>query len=94
MLLAPVSPTTAPQLGYALEDPLRTYLADVYTVSANLAGLPALSLPCGLDGQGLPIGMQLIGRAFDEQGLLAVGDVFQSQTAHHLLRPAAMEVAG
>ena len=65
------------------------YLADIYTVSANLAGLPALSLPCGLDQAGLPIGMQLIGSAFSEANLLATGSIFQAHTDHHLLRPAA-----
>lgn len=89
MLLAPVSPTTAPRLGSTLADPLAMYLADIYTVSANLAGLPALSLPCGLDQAGLPIGMQLIGSAFSEANLLATGSIFQAHTDHHLLRPAA-----
>lgn len=91
MLLAPVSPTTAPRLGETLTDPLAMYLADIYTVSANLAGLPALSLPCGLDQAGLPIGMQLIGRAFDEAGLFAAGSAFQALTDHHRLKPVLQE---
>lgn len=92
LLLTPVAPATAPRLGESLDDPLRMYLSDVYTVAANLAGLPALSLPCGLDAAGLPIGMQLIGRAMDDARLLRIGAVFQSQTGHHLLRPAMREV--
>jgi aspartyl-tRNA(Asn)/glutamyl-tRNA(Gln) amidotransferase subunit A len=73
----PTSPTTAFRLGERLEDPLQMYLADVFTVSANLAGLPGVSVPCGLDAQGLPIGVQLMGRAFDETGLLRVAAAYE-----------------
>ena len=66
----PTSPTTAFKLGEKVNDPLAMYLDDVYTVPVNLAGLPAISLPCGFDGKGLPIGLQLIGRPFDEPTLL------------------------
>ncbi len=93
MLLAPVAPTTAPKIGESLSDPLKMYLSDIYTVSANLAGLPALSLPCGLDDQGLPIGMQLIGPAFGDAKLLAVGAAYQVLTDFHQLRPEIEEVA-
>ena len=71
-LLAPVSPVTAWPLGSIIDDPLKMYLMDIYTVSLNLAGLPGLSIPVAL-AQGLPVGMQLIGRAFDEVPLLAIG---------------------
>jgi aspartyl-tRNA(Asn)/glutamyl-tRNA(Gln) amidotransferase subunit A len=69
VLLGPVAPTTAPRLGESLADPLKMYLSDIYTVAVNIAGLPAISLPCGKDGQGLPIGAQLIGRPFEEATL-------------------------
>ena len=61
MILGPAAPTTAPKLGESLQDPISMYLGDIYTISVNLAGLPGISLPCGTDSQGLPIGLQLIG---------------------------------
>lgn len=70
VVLTPTTPTTAFRLGEKVGDPLQMYLSDVYTISANLAGLPAISLPCGFDAEGLPIGLQLIGRDFEEQTLL------------------------
>ncbi len=70
LLLGPIAPTTAPKLGESLSDPLKMYLADIYTVSVNLAGLPAISLPCGRDNKGLPIGLQLIGKHFGEKDIL------------------------
>lgn len=70
MILSPVAPTTAPKLGESLKDPLKMYLSDIYTVSVNLAGLPAISLPCGKDKMGLPIGLQLIGNVFEEKKLI------------------------
>ena len=71
--------TSAPpfKLGEKTGDPLQMYLADVFTVSANLSGLPAVSIPCGLSGGRLPIGLQLTGRPFDEATLLRVGDAYQ-----------------
>lgn len=80
VILSPVSPTTAFKLGERTDDPLQMYLSDVYTVPANIAGLPALSLPCGVGAEGLPIGMQLLGRAFDEATLYRVGYAYE-QTA-------------
>lgn len=70
VLISPVSPTTAFRLGEKTADPLKMYLADVYTVAVNLAGLPAVVVPCGLDAQGLPIGVQIIGKPFSEKKLL------------------------
>ena len=64
VILAPAAPATAPRLGQSLGDPLKMYLGDIYTISVNLAGLPGISLPCGLDSKGLPIGLQLIGDCF------------------------------
>ncbi len=65
MILGPAAPTTAPKLGDSLSDPIKMYLGDIYTISVNLAGLPGLSIPCGIDSKGLPIGMQLIGDCFE-----------------------------
>ena len=93
MLLAPVAPSTAPQLGASLDDPLTMYLSDIYTVAANLAGLPALALPCGQDDNGLPIGFQLIGPAFSDQKLLQTGIAYQMATDFHLRRPTIGEVS-
>lgn len=92
MILAPVAPATAPRLGESLTDPLKMYLSDVYTVSANLAGLPALALPCGQDEDGLPIGCQLIGPAFSDARLLQIAIFYQSITAFHRMQPKLEEV--
>jgi len=73
-IMMPTTPTTAFGLGEKADDPLQMYLSDVYTVSANLAGVPALSVPCGQDARGLPIGVQFIGKQFDEQTILNVAD--------------------
>jgi aspartyl-tRNA(Asn)/glutamyl-tRNA(Gln) amidotransferase subunit A len=77
----PTSPMTAFRLGERVEDPLQMYLADVFTVSANLAGLPAISVPCGFSRERLPIGLQLTGRMFDEATLLKIGDSYERDTA-------------
>ncbi len=90
LLLTPVSPTTA----WRLEEertPLEEYLADIYTVGVNLAGLPALAHPCGFDEAGLPIGAQLIGRAFDEARLLAAAHAFQQATDWHRAVPPMVQ---
>jgi aspartyl-tRNA(Asn)/glutamyl-tRNA(Gln) amidotransferase subunit A len=84
----PTTPTPAFRLGEKTADPLQMYLADVFTVSANLAGLPAISLPCGFSGNRLPIGLQLTGRAFDEATLLRVADGYERATSWHQERPA------
>ena len=73
-LFGPVSPVTAWKLGSIIDDPLKMYLMDIYTVSLNLAGLPGLAFPVG-EADGLPVGMQLIGRDFDEAGILGIGNV-------------------
>lgn len=76
-ILGPVAPTTAPKLGESLQDPLKMYLGDIYTISVNLAGLPAISLPCGTDRNGLPIGLQLIGDCFREKTLLQIAHTYE-----------------
>ena len=70
IILGPTAPTTAPKIGESLKDPLKMYLGDIYTVSVNLAGLPAMSLPCGLDSKGLPVGLQLMGKPFGEADII------------------------
>jgi aspartyl-tRNA(Asn)/glutamyl-tRNA(Gln) amidotransferase subunit A len=87
VIASPVSPGTAFRLGEKTADPLAMYLADIYTVSANLAGIAALSLPCGFDSRGLPIGLQLMAPHFAEERLLAIGHQFQRLTDHHTRRP-------
>ncbi|MDE3056622.1 MAG: Asp-tRNA(Asn)/Glu-tRNA(Gln) amidotransferase subunit GatA [Bacteroidota bacterium] len=77
-LITPISPTTAFRLGEKLEDPLQMYLNDIYTVSANLAGIPGISVPAGKDHQGLPVGMQILGKHFDEETLLRVADFLEA----------------
>ena len=77
ILVAPVSPTSAFKLGEKTADPLTMYLGDVYTVAVNLAGLPALVVPCGLDADGMPIGVQLIGKPFSEKKLLQAGQAIE-----------------
>jgi aspartyl-tRNA(Asn)/glutamyl-tRNA(Gln) amidotransferase subunit A len=77
-LLMPTTPTTAFAFGEKVDDPLQMYLSDIYTVSANLAGLPAISVPCGTDPRGLPIGVQFIGKQFDESTILKVADAVEA----------------
>lgn len=86
-ILGPVAPATAPKMGASLADPLQMYMSDIYTVMINIAGLPALSLPCGFDKDGLPIGMQLIGRPFAEKTILQAGYAYQSVTDYHRQTP-------
>lgn len=76
-ILGPVSPGTAPRLGESLTDPVKMYLGDIYTVAANLAGLPGISLPCGADGAGLPVGLQLIGDCFQEKKLFRAAYTYE-----------------
>jgi aspartyl-tRNA(Asn)/glutamyl-tRNA(Gln) amidotransferase subunit A len=77
VLLSPISPTTAFKLGEKVDDPLKMYLSDIFTVSANVAGIPALSLPYGKDSQNLPIGIQIMGKWFDEETILKVGKILE-----------------
>ncbi len=84
VIMSPTSPTTAFGLGARTADPVQMYLSDVYTIAANLAGLPGMSIPCGLDGSGLPVGLQIIGNYFSEAKMLNVAHHFQQQTDWHL----------
>jgi len=87
VLLTPVAPTTAPKLGESLSDPLKMYLSDIYTVPVNLAGLPGISVPCGFDGKGLPIGAQLIGPAMGDLAVLNAAHAYQLETDYHRQTP-------
>ena len=77
VILAPVAPTTAPKLGASLSDPIKMYLGDIYTISVNLAGLPGISVPCGNDSKGLPIGVQMIGNSFSEKTLIQTAYTYE-----------------
>ncbi len=90
-MMMPVAPTTAFRFGEKVDDPLRMYLSDIYTIAANLAGIPAISIPCGFDGAGLPIGLQIIGPAFSEDKLLRIARMHEARTDWHTKRPAAIE---
>jgi len=83
IVASPVAPTTAFRIGEKCDDPLAMYLSDVYTISANLAGICGVSVPCGFDEKGLPIGLQLMGPAFGEGGVLAAAHQYQLRTDHH-----------
>jgi len=87
VILGPTAPTTAFKLGEKADDPVQMYLSDIYTIAVNLAGLPGMSLPCGFDGQGLPIGLQLIGNYFDEARMLNVAHQYQLATDWHQRAP-------
>jgi aspartyl-tRNA(Asn)/glutamyl-tRNA(Gln) amidotransferase subunit A len=89
VIIGPTAPTTAFRIGEQIDDPLTMYLNDICTIPVNLAGLPAVSVPCGL-ADGLPVGMQIIGRAFDETTVLRVAYAYEQATEHHKLRPAAV----
>ncbi len=87
VIAGPVSPTPAFRIGEKTDDPLTMYLSDIYTISANLAGVPGISVPCGFSSDGLPIGLQLLGKHFDEATLLAAADAYQQVTDWHVRTP-------
>lgn len=86
-LMMPVSPTTAFKIGEKTTDPLQMYLSDIYTIAANLAGVPGISIPCGFDKNALPIGLQILSDTFSEDKLLRIARMFESQTDWHTKRP-------
>lgn len=87
VILHPTTPTTAFKLGEKIDDPVKMYLEDICTVPVNLAGLPAISVPCGFSASGLPIGLQLVGKAFDEATILRVAHAYEQATSHHQRKP-------
>jgi len=84
VIVTPTAPTTAFRIGEKTSDPLQMYLSDIFTISVNLAGLPALSMPCGFDDRGLPIGLQIIGRPFDEENVFRAAYAYEQATEWHL----------
>jgi aspartyl-tRNA(Asn)/glutamyl-tRNA(Gln) amidotransferase subunit A len=86
-LLTPVAPTTAYPVGERLDDPMKMYLCDIFTVTANLAGICGMSVPCGLSSRSLPIGLQILGPAFGEPAILRVGHAYEQSTPWHAMRP-------
>lgn len=91
VIMGPVAPTPAWKLGEKSQDPVQMYLADIYTLSLNLAGLPGMSIPCGMSTDGLPIGLQLIGNYFNEARLLQIAHIYQSHTDWHQLKPESAQ---
>ncbi len=87
LIVTPVMPTPAFKLGEKVADPLQMYLSDIYTISVNLAGIPAISLPCGFSRAGLPIGLQIIGRAFEEETVLRAAHAYEQATGWRAKRP-------
>ncbi|MDD4910016.1 MAG: Asp-tRNA(Asn)/Glu-tRNA(Gln) amidotransferase subunit GatA [Candidatus Omnitrophica bacterium] len=86
-VITPTSPSCAFRIGEKLEDPLSMYLSDIYTISANLAGIPAISIPAGMSKSGLPIGIQILGKAFDEATVLRAAHSFEQNTEWHKIKP-------
>ncbi len=82
-IMMPVSPTAAFKIGEKIDDPLQMYLSDIYTIAANLAGVPGISIPCGFDQNKLPIGLQILAPAFAEDKLLAIARMFEKETDWH-----------
>lgn len=86
-LVTPTAPTPAFKIGEKMDDPLTMYLSDIFTVNGNMAGIPGISLPCGFSSSGLPIGLQIMAKAFDEEMLFRVAYTFEQNTEHHLKKP-------
>jgi aspartyl-tRNA(Asn)/glutamyl-tRNA(Gln) amidotransferase subunit A len=86
-IVTPTSPTPAFKIGEKINDPIKMYLSDILTIPANLAGIPAISIPCGFNNQGLPVGLQILARAFDEETLFKVAYAYQQNTQWHKQRP-------
>lgn len=87
VIIGPTAPTTAFKIGEKANDPLTMYLEDICTIPANLAGIPAISVPCGFASNGMPVGLQIAGKAFDEATILRVAHAFEQHTEHHKARP-------
>ena len=91
VIMGPTSPTTAFRIGEKVNDPVQMYLNDIYTIPANLAGLPGMSIPCGFDEKGLPVGLQIVGNYFGEARMLGIAHQYQLHTDWHLRAPAGIE---
>jgi aspartyl-tRNA(Asn)/glutamyl-tRNA(Gln) amidotransferase subunit A len=90
-IMMPVAPTTAFRIGEKTGDPLQMYLTDIYTIAANLAGIPGISIPCGFDNDRLPIGLQILAPAFDEDRLLRIARMYEAKTDWHKRKPTMIE---
>ncbi|MGB9710278.1 MAG: Asp-tRNA(Asn)/Glu-tRNA(Gln) amidotransferase subunit GatA [Thermodesulfovibrio sp.] len=86
-IITPTAPTPAFKIGEKIDDPLQMYLSDIFTISVNLAGLPAISIPCGFSINGLPVGLQIIGKPFDEAGILQLAYAYEQSTPWHKMKP-------
>ncbi|GAB6182581.1 Asp-tRNA(Asn)/Glu-tRNA(Gln) amidotransferase subunit GatA [Thermodesulfovibrio hydrogeniphilus] len=86
-IITPTAPSPAFKIGEKIDDPLQMYLSDIFTISVNLAGVPAISIPCGFSENGLPIGLQIIGRPFDEVGILQLAYAYEQSTTWHKMKP-------
>ena len=86
-ILTPTSPTPAFKIGERINDPLSMYLSDIFTISVNLAGIPAMSIPCGFTESGLPIGLQILARPFGEEDIFKVAYTYEQNTKWHRMRP-------
>jgi aspartyl-tRNA(Asn)/glutamyl-tRNA(Gln) amidotransferase subunit A len=86
-VVGPTSPTPAFKIGERVQDPLKMYLSDIYTISVNLAGIPAISIPCGFTKSGLPVGLQIMAKHFDEEMLFRVAHAFEQNTDWHKIKP-------
>jgi aspartyl-tRNA(Asn)/glutamyl-tRNA(Gln) amidotransferase subunit A len=91
VIMGPTSPTTAFRIGEKMGDPVQMYLNDIYTIPANLAGLPGLSIPCGFDGRGLPVGLQMVGNYFSEARMLGIAHAYQQATDWHTRMPDGIQ---
>ncbi len=87
IIVTPTSPTAAFKIGEKTSDPLQMYLSDIFTISVNLAGVPAISVPCGFTSNNLPIGLQLIGKHFDEETIFKVAYAYEQATDWHRRKP-------
>jgi len=87
IIVTPTTPTAAFKIGEKTSDPLQMYLSDIFTISVNLAGVPGISIPCGFTSKNLPIGLQLIGKHFDEESILKVAYAYEQSTDWHKRRP-------
>jgi aspartyl-tRNA(Asn)/glutamyl-tRNA(Gln) amidotransferase subunit A len=87
VIMGPVTPTAAFKIGEKTADPISMYLSDIFTISCNLAGIVGLSMNCGMTASGLPIGLQILGKEFEEEKVLRAGRMFEKETDWHLRRP-------
>ena len=87
VIMTPTSPTPAFKIGEKVADPLQMYLSDIFTISCNLAGLPGMSVPCGFTSRGLPVGLQILGRPFEEETVLRIGYHYEKSTEWHQKHP-------